>query len=143
MINCLYCLDDPTPGTCPFHSDVAQAEMTELAETRVFKTGATRDIDNDKLDYEGFISPAVWEEFAKYMHECRLRNIPLGQEIRSSDNWQKGIPQSAYMKSMLRHVMEAWINWRNGKVDIKVFMAILFNVQGMVFEELKKQVSHE
>jgi hypothetical protein len=116
-----------------------QKLVTNPSETRVFETGATRDTDDGKLDYEGFIAPEVWEEFAKYMHECRLRNIPPGEQIRSSDNWRKGIPQSAYMKSMIRHVMEAWKNWKLGTVDIKVFLAILFNVQGMVFEELKKR----
>jgi len=107
--------------------------------TRIFETGATRGSDSDKLDYEGFISPVVWECFAEYMHRYRLKDIPLGQEVRSSDNWQKGIPQEQYMKSLIRHVMQAWIDWRNGKVELDVFNAILFNAQGMLFEELKKR----
>jgi len=125
----------PEPGHlnkigCPIH---------DITKTRMFETGATRDSDNGKLDYEGFIAPAVWQSFAEYMHRCRLRNIPLGQEVRSSDNWQKGIPQDQYMKSLVRHVMEAWIQWREGTVTIDVFNAILFNVQGMILEELKIQ----
>lgn len=106
--------------------------------TRLFETGATRDTDDGKLDFEGFIAPRVWRRYAEYMYECRLRNIPPGQEIRSSDNWQKGIPQSAYMKSLVRHVMQAWEDWRSGRVNLDTFSAILFNVQGMMLEEMKK-----
>ncbi len=106
--------------------------------TRLFETGATRDTDTTKLDYEGFLSPRVLKRYAEYMHECRLRNIPPGQELRSSDNWQKGIPTDAYMKSMLRHVMDVWIGHRDGFTNRKWFedalCAILFNVQGYLFE---------
>jgi hypothetical protein len=34
-------------------------------------TGATRNLDEDKLDYEGFLSPYVLRRFAAYMHEHR------------------------------------------------------------------------
>lgn len=118
---------------CPVHYPKAPTT------TRTFDTGATRDMDQNKLDYEGFISPFVLECFSQYMHEFRLRNIPEGDEIRSSDNWQKGMPQEAYMKSMLRHVMEAWRDWDRGVVTLDVFNAILFNVQGMIYEELRKR----
>jgi len=102
--------------------------------TRLFETGATRDTDSAKLDYEGFLAPRVLRLYAAYMQECRLRNIPPGQEIRSSDNWQKGIPIDAYMKSLIRHVMEAWENHRLGEYDNNTFCAILFNTFGMLFE---------
>ena len=110
--------------------------------TREFETGATRDSDDGKLDYEGFLSPLVLECFAKYMHEYRLRNVPSGSTIRASDNWQKGMPKSAYMKSLLRHVFEAWKQWRTtGGVDLDVMNAILFNVQGFMHECLKYKVT--
>src|SRR2546421_13037312 len=70
--------------------------MGIMAETRQFDTGATRDADTGKLDYEGFISPLVDRRYAEYMHRCRLRNVPAGQTIRASDNWQKGIPVETY-----------------------------------------------
>jgi hypothetical protein len=117
--------------------------------TRVFETGATRDTDEEKLDYEGFISPQVWTEFAKYMHECRLRNIPPGEKIRSSDNWQKGIPKTAYMKSMFRHFMDVWTTFRESlrnpnvgfgrRTMIRALCALMFNVQGMMHELLKEE----
>src|SRR5882724_7606971 len=54
---------------------------------RVFASGATRDSDENKLDFEGLLSPLVLEEFAKYMHG--KRKMPDGT-MRDSDNWQKG-----------------------------------------------------
>src|ERR1043166_478211 len=119
-------------------------EIVEM--TRLFETGATRDKDDSKLDYEGFLAPIVLERFAQYMHECRLRNIPPGQELRSSDNWQKGIPKDAYMKSLLRHVIEAWSLHRaialtpTGEKSIQeALCAIMFNSMGYLFELLKEQ----
>ena len=38
---------------------------------RQFNTGATRDTDEDKYDYEGFYSPLVMERFAQYMNKHR------------------------------------------------------------------------
>lgn len=113
--------------------------------TRVFNTGATRDSDDSKLDYEGFISPLVLRRYAEYMHRCRLRNIPPGEPIRGSDNWQKGIPKEAYVKSMIRHVMEFWTQHRAIKVDPSradelnqdTLCAIMFNVMGYLYEDLK------
>jgi len=106
--------------------------------TRLFEGGATRDSDDTKLDYEGFISPIVWKRYAEYMHKCRLRNIPPGEAIRASDNWQRGIPLDAYMKSGFRHFMDWWLQHREGSVDPEVLCALLFNVQGYLHECLKK-----
>ena len=109
-----------------------------MNDTRQFNTGATRDSDDGKLDYEGFLSPVVLQRYAEYMHGCRLRNIPEGQTIRSSDNWTKGIPKEQYLKSGLRHVMDVWITWRQtGKVNQDAVCAILFNFMGFLHEDLK------
>lgn len=114
--------------------------------TRAFQTGATRDDDSQKLDYEGFLSPIVLRRFAEYMHKCRLRNIPIGQSIRSSDNWQNGMPLDSYMKSGLRHLFEAWLmhdgfvakDEKGQILDLEeVLCALLFNVQGYLYQILK------
>ena len=120
--------------------------LTETAKgvpaTRVFPTGATRDTDDSKLDYEGFLSPQVLRLYAEYMHKARLRNVPPGDTIRSSDNWQKGIPKDAYMKSLVRHTMEAWEQHREDGGVIMTDMerdtlcAIIFNVMGYLYEDL-------
>jgi hypothetical protein len=106
---------------------------------REFETGATRDTDAGKLDFEGFLSPEVLVSFAKYMHKHRTQ---ADSKLRSSDNWQKGIPVDAYMKSMWRHFMDVWTLHRGLTPDSGVDMeealcSVLFNVQGMLFELLE------
>lgn len=106
---------------------------------RTFETGATRDSDSEKYDYEGFLSPAVLERFAEYMHKHRQQ---ADGKLRDSDNWQKGIPLVAYMKSMFRHFMDLWKLHRGLPVGPGVdaedtCCAMLFNVQGYLLETLK------
>jgi len=113
------------------------------AATRTFSTGAIRDTDEGKLDFEGFLSPLVLKAFAEYMHE--KRKMPDGR-MRSSDNWQLGIPKEAYMKSMWRHFFDVWTHYRTMKNDpgadytddmATELLALFFNVQGILHEILK------
>lgn len=105
---------------------------------RTFSSGATRDSDEGKIDFEGFLSPEVLLEFGKYMHHHRKQ---ADGKLRDSDNWQKGIDKDAYMKSLLRHTHDIWLHHR-GKGHLareplnEALCACLFNVQGYLFEEL-------
>ena len=106
---------------------------------RNFDSGATRDTDEGKLDFEGFLSHDVLIRFGQYMNENRIQ---ADGKIRASDNWQKGIPQDAYMKSGFRHFMDWWNCHRGGEpVDRDVLQdsicALLFNAMGYLHEELK------
>lgn len=103
---------------------------------RKFETGATRDTDDNKYDYEAFLSPRVLESFAAYMHKNRFQ---ADGTKRDGDNWQKGIPLDAYMKSMFRHFMDIWKAHRGLQApDIKESLnALLFNAMGMLHEKLK------
>jgi hypothetical protein len=107
-----------------------------MAEYRAFGTGATRDVDTGKFDYEGFLSPLVVEAFGWYMHLCRT--TPTG--LRDSDNWQHGIPLWVYMKSKHRHDMDMW-KWHRGypthEHQIVNATAVLFNTMGYLHELLK------
>lgn len=106
---------------------------------REFESGATRNLDEDKLDFEGFFCPLVFEEFAKYMHKNRLQ---VNGELRDSDNWQKGIPIRAYMKSLYRHFFDTWKNYRGYKTpedQITNLCGLIFNAQGMLHELLKSK----
>ena len=117
-------------------------------QIRTFKTGATRNSSEEKLDYEGFLSPEVLHRFAQYMHFNRKQKDGT---IRSSDNWQKGIDINEYMKSLKRHEMDLWRMHRNDELIImnedtgkpftkeELLCAIMFNVMGYLFEELKKK----
>jgi len=113
---------------------------------RYFKSGASRDTDIGKNDYEGFYSPLVVEAFGDYMTKHRKQ---ADGELRDSDNWQKGIPKTAYIKSTWRHFLDLWFLHRGYKrVDKadghelstkEVCCAILFNIQGYLFEHLKNK----
>lgn len=102
---------------------------------RHFEGGATRDTDEGKYDYEGFISPVVLEAYAEYMHENRVQ---ADGNLRDSDNWQNGIPKEAYMKSMWRHFFDVWKEHRGYSTEMgmkKALCALLFNVMGYLYEE--------
>jgi len=112
-----------------------------MEEIRTFSTGATRDIDIDKLDFEGFLSPIVIERFAQYMHKHRKQS---DGKLRDSDNWQKGIPLDEYMKSGWRHFFEWWNVHRgnppSGELE-DTLCALLFNTSGYLHELLKEKTS--
>lgn len=83
--------------------------VTEPPKIRQFATGATRDTDAGKLDFEGFLHPLVIERYAEYMHAHRIQS---DGSLRESDNWTKGIPREAYMKSGWRHFRDWWMEHR-------------------------------
>jgi len=104
---------------------------------REFKTGATRDTDEGKYDYEGFYNPLVVKRFGQYMDKHRKQ---ADGKLRDSDNWQKGIPKDAYIKSAWRHFMDWWMEHRGYKSREGIedaLCALLFNVQGYLYEILK------
>lgn len=117
-------------------------------QVRRFETGAVRDTDNGKFDYEGFLSPLVERSFAAFMHKHRTQT---DGNLRDSDNWQKGIPKTEYMKSMFRHFIDAWsihrgmaVSDNNGPVTMEdALNGIKFNVNGYIHELLKAQTHEE
>lgn len=113
---------------------------------RVFDTGATRNVDLDKLDYEGFLSPLAIQRYAEYLHKHRFQ---ADGKVRDSDNWQKGIPFSVYIKSMWRHFFDTWKLHRlsltspltpTGREQLEEDLcAVMFNAQGYLHELLKEK----
>lgn len=104
---------------------------------RTFETGATRDVDNAKLDYEAFLSPIVLRAYAEYMNHNRVQ---ADGAVRPGDNWQLGIPLDAYMKSAWRHFMALWQRHRGNSADEEIetaCCAVLFNIQGYLHEYIK------
>jgi hypothetical protein len=111
----------------------------EMGKIRQFKTGATRDTDKNKPDYEGFISPLVVKRYGEYMNKHRLQ--PDGK-LRDSDNWQKGIPKDAYIKSGWRHFFDWWLEHRGFESRDGVEEALcglIFNANGYLHELLKER----
>jgi hypothetical protein len=111
---------------------------------RTFKTGATRDAEDYKFDFEGFLSPLAIERFGEYMHSHRKQ---VDGNLRDSDNWQKGMPLSCYVKSALRHMFAWWTLHRGYPVVDKktgepvsvedALCGIIFNTQACLHEHLK------
>jgi len=105
---------------------------------REFSTGANRDTDKGKYDYDGFLSPLAIEAFGAYMHFNR--SLPDGK-TRASDNWQLGIPLDVYRKSLWRHFFDAWRGLRGYPIKENLVWAlcgILFNAMGLIHELTKK-----
>ena len=106
-------------------------------KNREATTGANRNDDKDKLDFEGFLSPLVLEEFAEYMNYHR--KLEDGT-LRASDNWQKGMPLEWYMKSGWRHFFDWWKEHRGFKSREGLKFALcglMFNVMGYLHEIIK------
>lgn len=109
-------------------------------EMRNFNTGATRNSDEGKYDYEGFLSPLVLERYAQYMNKHRKQ---ADGKIRESDNWQKGFGDahlSVCIKSAWRHFMDLWKQHRGypGQDTLEDSLcALLFNIQAYLFKILK------
>lgn len=113
-----------------------------MGKIRSFKTGATRDTSEHKLEYDGFLSPIVLQRFAEYMDKHRVQS---DGGLRDSDNWQKlfGTPEEhrdVCMQSLLRHTMDLWLFHRGykGRDDIEeALCAIMFNSMAYMYSLLK------
>jgi len=111
---------------------------------RAFDTGATRSSEQGRYDPEGFLSPIVLERFCEYMHKHRTQSDGT---LRASDNWQRGMPRETYIKGMWRHFLHLWTRHRG--FEVRDYMAagnieedlcaLMFNVQGYLFEILKSK----
>lgn len=120
---------------------------------REFATGATRDVEEGKNDYRGFVSPQAMRRFGDYMTEHRKQ---ADGKLRDSDNWKKGIPQKAYLSSLIRHVFDLHFALEyvpatatfgdplaqrfgeppTAKVVEDLLCAVIFNAQGLLHERL-------
>jgi hypothetical protein len=114
----------------------------QFQSIRTFATGATRDADTNKLDFDGFLCPLVLERYAEYMNANRKM---ADGSIRGSDNWKAGIPQDVYRKSGWRHFFAFWKHCLSGNKALAMVdaCALLFNVMGWMHEELKHDNNHK
>lgn len=109
---------------------------------RSFSTGATRDTAEDKLRYEGFLSPVVLKRYAEYMHKHRQQS---DGSLRDPDNWQRLFGDDHYnvcIDSGLRHFMDWWLHHRHYDEETtedleESICALLFNAQAYLFKLLK------
>jgi hypothetical protein len=110
---------------------------------RTFSTGANRDGDKDKIDFEGFLSPLVLLKYGEYMHKNRKMK---DGSLRDSDNWKKHFGEKHYdvcIKSLLRHVHDLWMEHeglpsREGIED--AMMGVMFNIMAYADKYYKDQL---
>lgn len=113
---------------------------------RKFSTGATRDSQEGKNEYIGFLDPTIIEEFGNYMTKHRIQS---NGQLRDAANWKKGITKNSYIESLFRHFIDLWFlhlgykrfDKKDGhELTVKeVCSACLFNIQGYLYEELKEE----
>lgn len=108
---------------------------------REFDSGANRDSEEGKLDYEACMSPIVIRRYAQYLNE---HNTQKDGERRAEDNWQKGMPKGVYIKSLFRHFMDLWLHHRHYPNKARhsaesALCAIIFNASGYLYEILRKE----
>jgi hypothetical protein len=100
-----------------------------------FKTGATRTAETT-YDPSGFLNPRVLQLFCEYMEKHRTQ---ADGTLRDSDNWQKGMPTSRTIRSLLRHTFDLWLISRGHdpkspdcKTPMDALCAIYFNVGRLI-----------
>lgn len=103
---------------------------------RSFEGGATRDTDDAKLSYFKCLDPGVLQEFLTYMQRHRVQ---ADGGLRDWDNWQAGMPQDVYMDSLVRHVLDLWMMYRDSGTPVSddridTCCAVMFNVMGLLRE---------
>jgi len=127
----------PAAPTGPPEPAPPSPEPSASGPVRRFETGATRDSDEGKPEYAGFLSPLVLQRFAAYMHQHRYQ--PDGT-VRSSRNWRKGMALAVYEESLLRHIVDIWLHlegFAGAREDLEsALCGALFNTQGLLHEIL-------
>jgi hypothetical protein len=120
-----------------------------MAENKVrqFETGATRDTNEHKPDYAGYLSVNALRAYGRYMMKHQIQKDGTR---RAGDNWKKGIPMEAYKESAFRHWMDVWELLESDKKYLykpedeesitleEALSALLFNIHGMLHEVTKK-----
>lgn len=120
---------------------VPSAELLNIcAPVRAFETGATRDVDEHKVQYARHLSPRVLQRFGRYMHEHRK----TAAGMREPDNWKKGMDRQSYLDSMWRHLHDIWLlhsgEGEGSTDDIEeALCALLFNAMGYLYEETRNE----
>lgn len=159
LLDCVYtagkticCCETDGRTTCKFKTAPGERGnqlMTEMirsiaaadpAKFRTHTTGASRDLDDGKPDFEAMLSPLVMEAYGAYM--TRKRRMADGT-LREADNWQKGMPLEWFIKSGWRHMVDWWKHHRKEGVTTEMvedtLCALLFNASGYLHEHLKAQ----
>lgn len=102
---------------------------------RKFSTGAIRDDDENKINYEKGLSPIVLQCYGEFM---RRHNAQVDGGHRDEGNWKKGFTRQSYMESKWRHFMKTWLLHDEFLFDpgydkiLESLCAEMFNTMGMM-----------
>jgi hypothetical protein len=136
-----------TKPYCPTCADIERSHDSK--QIRIFKTGATRDTTQGKLDYVKALSPIVLRRYVQYLGKHRLQS---DGSYRDFDNWKNGMPQEVYHSGGGRHFFDTWLltegyttSDNHGPVtDIEdTLCAEIFNKMGRLKEILEARFKEE
>lgn len=94
---------------------------------RKFISGAIRNEDSSRINYEKGLSPIVLRCYGEFM---RRHNKCSDGSYRDEGNWKKGFTKQSYMESKFRHFMETWL-LHDGFLDEDIK------------DELREELKHE
>lgn len=112
----------------PITGDVSISETPReiTVAKRKFESGAVRD-SNEGKSRPDLISPYFTERLGFRLAE--------GAKKYAERNWEKGIPDAAFLESLERHL----VAYKMGKTDEDHAAAIAFNIMGIIHnEEVRK-----
>ena len=99
-------------------------------KVRSFKTGAIRDLDDNKPDFIETVSWTAFRKFGEYM---------TGKKSKyGSGNFKKGIDIESYEQSLVRHLQKYLENkYEDGQQerDERHLEAMVFNIFGILHEQ--------
>ncbi len=100
-----------------------------------FKSGAIRDTGAGKEDYIETVSWTAFKRFAQYMTSKKSKY--------GSGNFKKGISDTSYEQSLMRHTQKYLVNkYEGGKEEPEEdhLSAVIFNAMGLLHnQELRKR----
>ena len=99
--------------------------IKDSGDRRTFDTGAVRDMGGDKGRCDLLPACALLRLAKHYQH---------GADKYGDRNWEKGIPQSSFIDSSLRHILKYLDGWD----DEDHLAAAAFNILGAMWNEEKK-----
>jgi hypothetical protein len=112
-----------------------------MDKMREFSSGATRDLDENKLDYESFNNPLVDKAYAEYLNKHRQ----TANGLRNGDNWQSLFGDKhtdVCIKSLCRHVVDVRLAHRGYKSEQPIkdsLCGIIFNAKAYLLKLLLEQ----
>lgn len=119
--------------------------MKDNGVLRMSESGAIRNSDIGKINYQGALSPLILEAYGKYIEKHSL--LPDGTR-RNNKNWQKLFGtveehKEVCIESAWRHFIDVLMEHdgyesRDGLDE--ALGGLMFNIQGYWFAELKERL---